>query len=190
MGTRGAWGFIVDGVEKLTYNHCDSYPDGLGADVLRFLRNAQDTLDQVRKMASDLRVVDPTSTPTAEDIERLKGNANINIGTRRLDDWYVLLRETQGDPLATLAAGVIEDGHEFPLDSLFCEFAYVIDLDAERFDAYVGFRHAPPTEGRWVGKVGTSGNPGYHPCQRVGSWPLAELPTDDALLAAFGEGDE
>lgn len=38
MGTRGTWGFVADGDEKLTYNHFDSYPDGLGVDVLDALR--------------------------------------------------------------------------------------------------------------------------------------------------------
>lgn len=33
--TRGAVGFRVDGVDKVTYNHSDSYPGGLGAAVLR-----------------------------------------------------------------------------------------------------------------------------------------------------------
>jgi hypothetical protein len=38
MGTRGTWGFVLDGEEKLTYNHFDSYPDCLGVEVLDALR--------------------------------------------------------------------------------------------------------------------------------------------------------
>lgn len=30
MGTRGALGFIKAGEHKVTYNHYDSYPEGLG----------------------------------------------------------------------------------------------------------------------------------------------------------------
>lgn len=38
MGTRGFVGFVIDGQEKIGYNHFDSYPDGLGVDVLSWLR--------------------------------------------------------------------------------------------------------------------------------------------------------
>lgn len=55
MGTRGIMGFVVDGQEKLTYNHYDSYPDGLGLDVLRWLRGLnEDTLPQARADAAKL----------------------------------------------------------------------------------------------------------------------------------------
>ena len=36
MGTRGAWGFLVDGDDsRITYNHFDSYPSGLGANLVK-----------------------------------------------------------------------------------------------------------------------------------------------------------
>ena len=38
MGTRGLYGFRKNGVDKTTYNHFDSYPDGLGADVIESLK--------------------------------------------------------------------------------------------------------------------------------------------------------
>lgn len=37
MSTRGAYGFILNGEEKITYNHCDSYPSYLGINILKFL---------------------------------------------------------------------------------------------------------------------------------------------------------
>ena len=40
MGTRGLMGVRVDGVDKLTYNHWDSYPSGLGQDILEYLQTA------------------------------------------------------------------------------------------------------------------------------------------------------
>ena len=38
MGTRGAIGWSKGGVTKVTYNHFDSYPDGLGLDVVKYLK--------------------------------------------------------------------------------------------------------------------------------------------------------
>ena len=37
MSTSGAWGFIRNGIEKITYNHSDSYPLWLGAAILKFV---------------------------------------------------------------------------------------------------------------------------------------------------------
>lgn len=156
MGTRGAFGFIINEQEKIAYNHFDSYPEGKGVEVLRWLREAD--LDDVRKRVADLLVVDPDSSPTPEDIERLKQYANMHVGGPMSGtplgeaSWYQLLRETQGDLTLTLRAGVMEDGHLFPLDSLFCEWAYIVDLDKNRFEIYEGFQKKLPKKGRWKGR--------------------------------------
>jgi hypothetical protein len=198
MGTRGFVGFVVDKTEKITYNHCDSYPGGLGRDVLDFLRSKQHelTCDVHRNqsgltvdLARKLRVVDPESTPTAEDIERLQPFANTVVSGRRLDEWYVLLRETQGNPRAMLEAGVIEDGSQFPADSLFAEYGYMVDLDAMTFEVYEGFQQAPHSKGRFAEMKPHRESNGYFPVALVQSWPLSDLPSDDAFITAL-EGDD
>jgi hypothetical protein len=191
MGTRGAIAFVIDGIEKIAYNHFDSYPSGLGLDVLSFLRSRQDELINnktggTRDLARKLRVVDPNSKPTAEDIERLAPVTNTNVGAQSVEDWYCLLRETQGDPAAMLAAGVIEDASDFPTDSLFCEWAYVIDLDHNVLEVYEGFQTKPHSAGRFADRRaprdGTTSDK-YHPVKLVASWPFDALPSEDALLA-------
>src|SRR5690242_2104256 len=108
MGTRGFITFVIDGEEKTAYNHFDSYPGGLGIDVLAWLRGVH--LPHVREQVEALRVVEPDSEPSDEDIRALKRYYNGNVGgpTDR-PTWYQLLRETQGHPAAMLSAGVIED---------------------------------------------------------------------------------
>ena len=39
MSTRGAYGFYKNGVDKITYNHYDSYFSGLGEEIVNFCRN-------------------------------------------------------------------------------------------------------------------------------------------------------
>lgn len=187
MGTRGFVGFVVDGIEKISYNHFDSYPGGLGVEVLRWLRDAD--LADVTERVRQLRVVDPTSKPTVADIDRLSRYANRNVGTQELDAWYVLLRKTQGNPAAILEAGVMEDAGNFPLDSLFAEYGYLIDLDAQSFEVYVGFQKAPHDKGRFAKREHANGDD-YHPCALFASWPLARLPGDSEFLAALSDGDE
>src|SRR2546429_7303910 len=49
-------------------------------------------------------------------------------------------RDTQGSIEKMLACGYILDRHDFPLDSLFCEWAYMVDLDLCVFEVYQGFQ--------------------------------------------------
>src|SRR6185437_9317904 len=190
MGTRGFITFVIDGREKTAYNHFDSYPDGLGQDVLTWLRVARDGGLPVR----ELRVVSPDSKPTAEDIARLSrfswGGAQHGGGRDLRDgqEWYDLLRETQGSPHDMLAAGVIEDAFSFPQDSLFAEWGYVVDLDARCFEVYEGFQRAPHGKGRFASRPGLTG--GYAPVALRASWPLDALPTDQEFADATTDSDE
>lgn len=201
MGTRGFIGFVADGVEKIAYNQFDSYPDGVGATVLDFLWANRHELTCTRHssvsgsapdLIRKLRVVGENSTPTAEDVERLSQYADLRVGTRDPREWYVLLRETQGNPALMLQAGVIEDASGFPLDSLFCEWGYLVDMDAKTFEVYRGFQRSPHGKGRFAsrgeGRAAPLGNE-YHPVALAQSWPLDKLPTHDEFLAALNEDE-
>jgi hypothetical protein len=195
VSTRGFVGFVIDGVEKIAYNHSDSYPDGLGLGVLGWLRpalagDAEATAEAVR----GLRAVDSQSKPTAEDVERLgkfKWTAAQHGGDRDLregQEWYDLLREAQGEPKLMLEAGVIEDGSGFPNDSLFAEWGYMADFDAGRFEVYRGFQQSRG-EGRFAERAESANVHGYWPVTLAEGWSFDVLPTDEAFTAAFTEAD-
>ena len=207
MATRGFITFVVNKTEKTCYNHFDSYPDGLGLDVLRYLRecaaagtddhswsdggvNSRPAIDMIRRRAASLRVVTDTTPPTAEDIARFaqyswdKAQHGGEKDLRDGQQWYDLLHETQGDIGRILEAGVLEDAGDFPLDSLFAEWGYVIDLDAGTLDVYKGFQHHPHTAGRFADRkpAERSAAGSYYPCAMVASFPLGGLPSDDEFM--------
>jgi hypothetical protein len=184
MSTRGFISFAIDGVTKTAYNHHDSYPDGLGLAVLEWARGAD--LDAAATAARALRVV-----TDAEDIARLAPYTNRGVGAHSATpDWYQLLRETQGDPGAMLAAGVIEDASEFPADSLFAEWGYVMDFDAQVFKVYEGFQREPHAEGRFATLTTRDRSDDYYPVRLIKTWPLAELPDSAAFVAALDTAAE
>lgn len=187
MGTRGFVGFVADGTEKIAYNHSDSYPDGLGLGVLHWLRGVSD-MDSLRSAVVSLRLVGEVDSPTAEDIERLKPWTNLNVGDRSEDSWYCLLRETQGNPGEMLAAGYIEDAGEFPADSLFAEWGYIVDADAQTFEVYRGFQKQAHDKGRFASRDHRTGD--YYPVALIASFPLKELPTDEAFLATVDPDED
>jgi hypothetical protein len=180
MGTRGFVSFAVDDELKTTYNHCDSYPSGLGIDMLVWLRTVDAKVAAERARA--LRVVTADTLPTDEDVTRLARYCNRAVGEQTdTITWYQLLRETQGSPAAMLDAGVIQDAGEFPADSLWAEWGYVVDFDEGVFEVYEGFQHDDHTDGRFAAMPRENEN--YAPVRLVASWPLSELPDNDAFLA-------
>lgn len=194
MGTRGFLGFVVDDQEKLAYNHFDSYPEGLGTQVLGFLRDVAENnaARNLRDEARLLRVVKQgIDEPSETDIENLKPWTSLTVGEQSTAHWYNLLRETQGDPDAILACGYIEDGSDFPSDSLFAEWGYVIDLDTETFEVYQGFQREPHDRGRFAEREGRDSFTGrYYPVALVASWPLADLPDEETFLATFRSDED
>jgi hypothetical protein len=196
MGTRGFMGLVIDGQAKIGYVHWDSYPEGLGASTLDALRTLllADSGDQVATLARRLEVVSPETKPSREQQERLADYADMNVSTKSLDEWYVLLRRTHGDLVATLKAGYVEDASEFPYSSLFCEWGYLIDFDTKTFEAYRGFQHEPHTLGRFA--TGTDPDRtkllghDYYPCALVGMWTFDNLPETDAFVRALEENDQ
>jgi hypothetical protein len=190
MGTRGFVGFVIDGIEKIAYNHCDSYPEGLGVDTLSWLHAAVKDLVDLAERARALRVVDPQSQPSDEDIDQLRAYYRADVGGRsERPTWYQILRDTQGNPGLMLAAGVIEDASLFPADSLFAEWGYIVDLDAGVFEVYRGFQSSPHDKGRFAAlprpRQGRNADK-YYPVALVASWPLAEIPDEKDFCEKYG----
>lgn len=190
MGTRGFIGFVADGTEKIGYNHFDSYPEGLGVEVLGWLRNALTTHPEVLvEQIQSLRVIDGDAEPTDAEIEQFKGTYDPNVGGRSdRPTWYQLLRGTQGDPAAIVRAGAIEDASNFPADSLFAEWGYVIDVDARTFEVYRGFQTEVHSKGRFAQRP--VAKTGYQPVALAESWTLDALPTDDAFFSALNSDED
>lgn len=195
MGTRGFIGFVADEREAIAYNQFDSYPSGVGVTVLEWLRFAAQDVAKLREAVKALRVVSDDDTPTTGDVERLAGFADLNVSTQDPREWYVLLRETQGNPGAMLQAGVVLDASDFPFDSLFCEWGYLVDTDAAAFEVYRGFQQNRPGRGRFARRVGARrpdplGGGSYQPVALAKSWPLDKLPSRDEFLSALGESED
>lgn len=143
MSTRGAYGYYVDGEEKIELSHSDSYPGGLGCDIVNYI---------LRKTNEDL----------VRDAKRC-----------------VVWDKTERDEVCTsnseslLGFEVLIDYSAFMLDGLFCEWAYVLNVDSLKLEIYCGFAKCIG-RGRY--------NHYKEKNQKNGSYPgvalVAELPFD------------
>lgn len=178
MGTRGLYGFRKDGIDKLTYNHFDSYPDGLGADVVRFC--SETPVAEMNKIFDKIILVNNDGRPTKEQIEECMRYYNGAVSEQSMFDWYCLLRNTQGN--LNVYKGDLKymlDDQTFIKDSLFCEYAYIINLDTNCLEFWVGFQKQPCESNRY----GTEDDRGYYPCRMMAYYPFDTNKTVEEVVA-------
>lgn len=178
--SRGLYGFRKNGIDKLTYNHSDSYPEGLGAAMLK----CATAVEQMKRAFDYVEMVDENKPLTEEQFNYCKERGLVGEGD--CTDWYWVLRGLQGD-FAELIDEADEykkaymiDNHGFIKDSLFCEFAYIYDLDREVLEYYVGFQHRPQKGNRYGEEASDSG---YYPCRLMKEYPLNQYAFEDAIVA-------
>ncbi len=186
MSTRGAVGFQLNNIIKATYNHSDSYPGGLGCDIAHFLAGLQPgELEMLKQQVSQLRWVKEEETPTSEDKRRFAQFADLERSGKIPDNWYCLLRQVQGvNSLPHILAGkltVLIDSTEFLQDSLFCEWAYIINFDDNSLDTYEGFQKKSDS----TNPLGCKKYGSYYPCKRIFQLALTQLVSSDQWFKRF-----
>ena len=187
MGTRGTIGFRLKEKDYLTYNHYDSYPDGLGVAILADLRLVN--IEELKKLAGQVKLVDEDDTPTEEDIFALKKYTDTTVGQTIGGDnskpnWYQLTRELQGELISTIKAGYMADNENFIKDSLFCEWGYIVNFDENVLEVYRGFQKVKENVyGRYKDHEPEKGDStAYYACSLIKTYPLDSLPTDKDFI--------
>jgi hypothetical protein len=167
MGTRSLLAVYIDGAFRVAqYGHTRSDPSDQGVQLLKFLqhRDLVEFKSKVRKVqfAPDERRAGLART----DIDTFSGHHGWEVL-----DWIQLSHNTV----------FLDDWLAFAGNSLHCEWAYVIDFDAEVFEVYQGFnREQTPDHSRFPSKAmgdWLAHFPGYHPVSLVKAYDLASLPS-------------
>lgn len=189
MGTRGAVGVRVGGVDKIAYNHFDSHPGELGEAVLAECRELAADMPGLLDAATQLRVVSEDVPPTQQEAARLSQWSDMSVGGHDGGlSWYRVLRRAQGGIASYLQAGVICDAADFLADSLFCEWAYIVNLDEDVLEVYRGFQREPGS-GRYAQLQRKAGGEHYG-VSLIGSIPLIGLPSDLSQLGVYEPNEE
>lgn len=183
MGTRHLVAVVSDGAFKVAqYGQWDGYPSGHGLTALRFLREVD--LEAFKARVDQCRALTP------EEVQQVEATKN----------WPAVYPHLSRDAgaeilkmVATSDSGLaLNYSVEFAADSLFCEWAYVIDLDAGTFEVYKGFQRKD-REGEVQGRFKDlpPDNEDYLPVGLYRTYRLTSLPTDEDFLAKLEpEGDD
>ena len=181
MGTRGIYGFRKNGQDKITYNHYDSYPEELGENIINFCRET--SIQEMMEIFDRIVLVDNEKKPTKKQIKECQKkrwtHVDITYETEahiNCIDWYTLLRETQGN-LNFYKRGLsyMIDDHNFIKDSLFCEYGYIINLDENCLEFWMGFQNKPQKGNRYGTKKYSEYDTPYYPCKLMKKFSLTRL---------------
>lgn len=187
MGTRGIFGFHADGQDKLSYNHYDSYPDYLGKEVLQFIQGS--TMESLTKIAKSIILINSDIPPTKEQIKECAPWTDLGVSSGSTSDWYCLLRNAQGDMNAYKnGLKYMSDSNSFALDSLFCEYGYIINTDTKKLEFYSGFNQMSRTnKGRYADKS-SGGSSEYYGIALVAKFDLSKIiEADDEMISLMVE---
>jgi hypothetical protein len=115
MSTSGVVAFQKDGELKAVYNHWDSYPKVLGNEVLRFLRE------------TDVGVITTIFDVMISSDQEVTNFYDFIDFTTSLNDVFYY-----------------EDVTDLMYNSLWCEWAYIINLDDYQLEVYKGYSKEKP----------------------------------------------
>ena len=146
MGTRHFIGVRQNGVFKVAqYGQWDGYPTGQGAKVLQFLKNVG--LKQFAEKVSKCVFIDSENIrqkwiSVGRSPEDTSPFVSIELGNK-FDAAYPQLSRDTGAGILTMVMesedGLeLYDSSDFLEDGLFCEYAYIIDLDTNKLLCYSG----------------------------------------------------
>lgn len=196
MGTRNLTIVFADGAYKVAqYCQWDGYPAGQGRTVLEFL-STPGNIDRLRAGLAHTRIVsDAEITEKWASVGSTNGWATMAQSEAFKKKWPTLQRDCGAQVLEIIASA---DGRDIPLDlelvfaadGLFCEWAYVIDLDAGVLEVYKGFSKAPRDPNERFDFLADKCEGEYGYVRFAHSWSLNSLPELSEFVSALEPAEE
>jgi hypothetical protein len=187
MGTRNLIAVQLDGEYRVAqYGQWDGYPSGQGAEVLEFLSNWDRPLFEKKLRAVNFYTPDELAAIWREAGADEAGYINYDAAQRQHRRTPEISRDAGADILKMVQdrpEGIaLKNSIDFAGDSLMCEYAYVIDLDANVLEVFKGFNNEPLPEGARFTNAPRRGDE-YYPVRLAASYPLGALPTVEKMVA-------
>ncbi len=132
MSTDGIIGFKLDDEMKVTYNHCDSYPEGLLFQIVDYIKKNSNVF---MNNFNSIKMVNIRDYPSEEQVRKCSQYYDGTVSKKSKRDWYCLLRRAQGDLDAYVDCGcMIDYSRMFKKGSY--DWAYIIDINKKSLIIY------------------------------------------------------
>jgi hypothetical protein len=203
MGTRHLIAVQIDGEYPIAqYGQWDGYPDGQGLTVLHFLRDELRRGDLIAKAKA---APEMTQEMRSAKLRELGHDGSDWVKDEVAEAYYKLYPQLSRDVGGKILAMIQNGDMGAPLrreiafagESLMCEWAWVIDLDKNTFEAFKGFNKQPLDPSERFASIpyderakSYDKKEQYYQVRHVATWSLDALPTDEEFLAAFQEPEE
>jgi len=186
MSTRGAFGFYKNGVDKIMYNHFDSYPGGLGINILTGLRNLKLQEGDNPVVDSLNKAFDLMNAYKVDKERKIIGEQPQGIEIKDVEEDEVFLKILNGESF------YFRDAKDFIQDSVFCEWAYIINLDTEELEIYSGFNKEAQEGNRYFEgfkEIPNDNLDHWQPCWLLCKFLLCDLPSDDIFKKVIDKAE-
>lgn len=172
------------------YGQWDGYPEGAGVDILKFLQ------ERFNKEAfiKNLSLLNYYSTEDVEELWEDLGSENGLATLGQSDNFrnkYITLHRDCGSDILSIIQDATSDKipihlqTEFAGDSLFCEWAYILNLDNDTLEIYKGFQKSPREMGERFAYLNHLNDNGYWPIKMLGDFDIKNLPDEKRFLASI-----
>lgn len=196
MGTRSLTVVVHNSEVKFAqYGQFDGYPESLGATLLHFISKTSN-VEALKSVLPKMRLWNENDQK--QELEFLQSidceNSWMDKGQKlqyqkryplRFLEVYGKLKEGKLLELLLkfnrLEEIVTTDSYEFAKDSLYCDWAYIIDFDKNAFEVYKGFNTSGITEQDRFFPLYEQGND-YYPVKIIQSFLLDGLPDEDEFI--------
>lgn len=196
MGTRNLTVVVHNQEVKVAcYGQFDGQPDSLGLKLIKFFSNPENT-ENLKEILPKVRLWNNKDKKLQDEFLESIGCTNGILNEKqkeafkkrypfRYRERYGKLTEGQILEVLLEFAHLDEitttDAYDFASDSLFCEWAYVIDYDKNTFEVYKGLNTSGISEeDRFYSLY--DGENDYYPVKIIASFTLDDLPDENEFL--------
>lgn len=196
MGTRNLTIVVHNQEVKIAqYGQYDGFPNYLGVKLLKFFSNPENTKN-LKEILPKVRLWNEQDQKLQDEFLESIGCKNGILNDKQKEEFKkkypFRYRErygklTEGQILEVLLEFhhldelVTTDAYDFASDSLFCEWAYVIDYDKNSFEVYKGLNTSGISEEDRFFHL-YDGENDYYPVKILASFPLDNLPDENEFL--------
>jgi hypothetical protein len=182
MGTRHLIAVVVDGEPRIAqYGQWDGYLKGQGTTIVAFLQGVD--LEAFKEKVRKTKMLTQEEVTARWKASGADGEwVSMEVAAKFKESWEHLSRDSGAKTLDYVMAAenpeVLPSSWDFAADSLFCEYAYVIDLDGGFFEVYKGFQEAPHTDGRFHMLEADQDHrtAAYYPVRLIEKFPIRAIP--------------